>query len=248
MTELRLVAAQRPAALRLLDRVLDLAFPPRCVSCVRFGPFICDGCLATVARAGPARCSICWMPIREPTREPPTGGACARCRAVRPSFTAVRSAFVYEGAARDAVHALKFRGLSAIAPPMAVLMAEQLVDWSPPVDSIVPVPLAGSRRRQRGYNQSELLAKELSRLTAIPLERRALMRPLSASPQYRLSDRDERRRNVSAAFLPGKSVPQGSILLVDDVITTGATLDACSRVLIGAGVAWVFALTFARED
>ena len=233
MTELRLVAAQRPAALRLLDRVLDLAFPPRCVSCVRFGPFICDGCLATVARADPARCSICWMPIREPTREPPAGRA---------------SAFVYEGAARDAVHALKFRGLSAIAPPMAVLMAEQLVDWSPPVDSIVPVPLAGSRRRQRGYNQSELLAKELSRLTTIPLERRALIRPLSASPQYRLSDRDERRRNVSAAFLPGKSVPQGSILLVDDVITTGATLDACSRVLIGAGVAWVFALTFARED
>jgi ComF family protein len=188
------------------------------------------------------------MPIREPAGEPSPGRLCGRCRAIRPSFTGVRSVFVYEHAARDAVHALKFRGLSAIAPRMAGLMAQRLVDWGPPIDSIVPVPLAGSRRRQRGYNQSELLAKELSRLTALPLAPRALLRPRSASPQYRLSDRDERRRNVSGAFVAGKRVPQGGVLVVDDVITTGATLDACSRVLADAGVERVFALTFSRED
>jgi len=248
VSELRLVGAHRPPAARLLGRTLDLVFPPRCVSCESFGAFICESCLARVTRADPPRCPVCWMPIREPAGEPPPGRACGRCGASRSSFTAVRSVFVYEAAARDAVHALKFRGLSAIAPPMAVLMAEQLVDWSPPVDSIVPVPLAGSRRRQRGYNQSELLAKELSRLTAVPLAPRALIRPRSAPPQYRLSDRDERRRNVSGVFKSGKRVPQGGVLLVDDVITTGATLDACARVLVVAGATRVFALTFARED
>jgi ComF family protein len=146
------------------------------------------------------------------------------------------------------VHALKFRGVSAVASVMAGFMAQRLIEWSPPVDSIVPVPLAGSRRRERGYNQSELLAKELSRLTDIPLARRALVRPRSASPQYRLNDRDERRRNVTGAFLPGKRVPRGGVLLVDDVITTGATLNACACVLIEAGAGPVFALTFARED
>ena len=188
------------------------------------------------------------MPFRERARETSPGGGCRRCRAIRPSFRAVRSVFVYEAAARDAVHALKFRGLSAIASSMAALMAERLVDWSPPVDAIVPVPLAGSRRRQRGYNQSELLAKELSRLTAVPLAPRALIRPRSSSPQYRLSNRDERRRNVCGVFSSGKRVPRGSVLLVDDVMTTGATLDACARVLIEAGTGPVFGLTFARED
>ena len=188
------------------------------------------------------------MPLRERAGELLPGRVCLRCRAIRPSFRAVRAVFVYEAVARDAVHALKFRGLSSIAPRMAALMAERLVDWNPPVDAIVPVPLAGSRRRQRGYNQSELLAKELARLTAVPLEPRALIRPRSAPPQYRLSDRDERRRNVSGVFKSGKRVPEGGVLLVDDVMTTGATLDACARVLMETGAGPVFGLAFARED
>ena len=248
MTELRLVAGRRPVGAQLLDRALDLVFPPRCVSCDRFGAFICENCLDEGTGADPPRCPICWMPSREAAGGPTPRPTCVRCRAVRPSFIAARSVFVYAAAARDAVHALKFRGLSAIAPTMAGLMAERLVKWSPPVDCIVPVPLAAGRRRERGYNQSELLAKELSRLTAIPVDQRALVRPDSASPQYRLADREERRRNVSAAFRAGRRVPQGNVLLVDDVMTTGATLDACARVLLEAGAGPVFALTFARED
>jgi ComF family protein len=248
MTELRTIVGRRPTPVRLLDRALDLVFPPRCVSCDSFGAFLCKGCVATVTNADPPRCPTCWMPGSDPAGESVPGIECGRCRAIRPSFKAVRSVFVYQAAARDAVHALKFRGVSAVASIMAGFMAQRLVEWSPPIDSIVPVPLAGSRRRQRGYNQSELLAKVLSRLTAIPLARRALVRPRSASPQYRLNDRDERRRNVTGAFLPGKRGPRGGVLLVDDVITTGATLNACACVLIEAGAGPVFALTFARED
>jgi ComF family protein len=155
---------------------------------------------------------------------------------------------VYDGTARDAVHALKFRGLSALAPVMAGEMAEVLSEWIPPINSIVAVPLAGHRRRLRGYDQAQLLANELSRLTGIPLARHALVRSRSTPPQARTVGREERRRNIAGAFAKGRHVPEGGTLLIDDVVTTGATLDACARVLIDEGAGPVFALTFARED
>jgi ComF family protein len=225
---------------RVVDRALDLVFPPRCVSCDAFGSFICARCRTDMVPAEGPRCLTCWMPFRPPY-------SCRHCRFHRLALSGVRSAFVYEAAARDALLALKFRGLSAVAPLMAASMADCLTDWNPPVESIVPVPLAGHRRRLRGYNQSELLAQELSRLTGIPLVRRALVRRRSTLPQARLPGED-RRLNVAAAFTPGRLVPHGKVLLIDDVITTGATLDACARVLLSEGVETVFALTFARED
>jgi len=246
---------RNPPASRLWERALDLIFPPRCVSCNSFGAFICDRCLSGMTKAGPPRCPTCWVPVLPARR----GGSrvegpaeqeteCGRCRGGRMAFKGLRSVFVYEGASRDAVHAIKFRGLSAVAPRMAALMAERLLEWSPPVQAIVPVPLAGHRRRQRGYNQSELLAKEASRLSGIPLARRALVRRRGTPPQVRQPDEWARRRNVAGAFAPGRTVPSGGILLIDDVVTTGATLDACARVLISEGSGPVFALTFARED
>lgn len=240
---------QRTAVARLWGHALDLVFPPRCVSCNRFGAFICGPCVAGAARAEPPRCPRCWMPASShraelAEREP----QCRRCRWRRPAFTAVRAAFVYEGAAREAVHALKFRGVSAVAPRMASLMTELLFEWQPRVGAIVPVPLAGRRRRERGYNQSELLAKEVSRIAGIPLERRALVRRRPTAPQARQTGEEARRRNVAGAFAPGSRPAHGGILLIDDVVTTGATLDGCARVLISEGAGPVFALTFARED
>jgi ComF family protein len=231
---------RKPALSRVLDRALDLVFPPRCVSCNSFDALICDRCRAEMVPADGPRCQTCWMPI-DPKAD------CRRCWARRPRLRAVRSAFVYENAARDAVLALKFRGLSSVAPLLAQSMAEVLSDWRPPVESIVPVPLSGRRRRIRGYNQSELLAGEVSRLSGITLNRRALIRRRDTTAQARTSG-DERWQNVADAFRPAKGMPTGSVLLVDDVITTGATLEACARVLVSAGAAAVFALTFARED
>jgi ComF family protein len=192
-----------------------------------------------IPAAGP-RCDICWMPI-EPSRQ------CRRCRSHRTAFDGARAAFVYEGAARDAVLALKFRGVSAVAAEMGRSMAATLAEWRPDADSILPVPLSGQRRRLRGYNQSQLLAKELSHLTGLPLESRALTRRRHTHPQTTLTG-DARWQNVWESFRPGKAVPSGGIILIDDVITTGATLDACARVLLTEGAEAVFALTFARED
>jgi ComF family protein len=232
--------SRKPALVRVLDRALDLVFPPRCVSCDAFGPFICDRCRDEMAPADGPRCETCWMPIDQ-------RASCRRCWAHRPRLRAVRSAFVYETAARDSVLALKFRGLSAVAPPMARLMAEVLAEWRPPVQCIVPVPLSGQRRRTRGYNQSELLTKEISRLTGIPLHGRALIRRHRTAAQTRTTG-GARWQNVAGAFRAGSDVPASGVLLIDDVITTGATLDACARVLLGGGAEAVFALTFARED
>jgi ComF family protein len=172
---------------------------------------------------------------------------CRRCYYQRPTLIGVRAAFVYEAAARDAVLALKFRGLSAVAPLMARSMAEVLADWRPRVTCIVSVPLSGQRRRLRGYNQSELLAKDVSRLTGIPINRRALVRRRHTHAQAAL-DGDARWQNVNGAFRAGKQAPTDGVLLIDDVITTGATLNACARVLIDEGAGAVFALTFGRED
>jgi ComF family protein len=226
----------------LWERALDLVFPRRCVGCAATGAFLCTNCLATLPRAVPPRCPTCWMPSEGP--EAP----CRRCRDRAFHLEATRCTFVYEGAARAAVNALKYRGLSALAESMALPMAECLAEWSPPVAAIVPVPLAGQRRRLRGYNQSELLGRELSWLSGLPLASGALVRRRSTTPQARSTDEAARRQNVAAAFALGPAAVNGAVLLVDDVLTSGATLDACARVLLDGGAGPVFALTFARED
>ncbi len=222
-------------------RTLDLVFPPRCVGCRSFGSFLCSRCLATMPRAQPPRCPVCWMPG--------AGGICRRCRGRPFAFKAARCPFVYDGAAREAIHALKYQGVSAVAGVMAPAMAECLEEWAPPAAALVPVPLTGARRRSRGYNQSEVLARELSRLSGLPLATGVLVRRRGAPPQARATDEAARRANVADAFaVRRRDSLAGPLILVDDVMTSGATLDSCARVLRAAGHGPVYALTFARED
>jgi len=176
-------------------------------------------------------------------------GGCERCRAQRPAVLETRSVFVFGGAMREALHALKYRGVSALAPQLAGEMAGLLRKWSPPVDCIVPVPLTTTRRRQRGYNQAELLGRELGRAAGLPQPSAALSRLHYAGPQARSPDEESRRRNVAGAFRADPRLASGrAVLLIDDVTTSGATLNACAAALLDAGAASVRALTLARED
>jgi ComF family protein len=152
--------------------------------------------------------------------------------------------------ARDAVHALKYNYLSALAQPMAQLMARYVEEEEAvAADVFVAVPLYARRQRLRGYNQSALLARELSRLCGLPLTQRGLARRRNTPPQARSADAEARKRNVTDAFVADRRWVEGKrILLIDDVMTTGATLDACASALRRAGAASVWALTFARED
>lgn len=227
-------------ARRVASTALDALFPPKCVGCGNFGAFICDRCLETAPRAAGNRCPRCWSTLED--------FSCPNCKHHAVAFTAMRSAFSYGGAAREAVLSLKFHGVSALAPRMASQMTTALREWSPPVDMIVPVPLGWLRRRTRGYNQSELLGSEIARESGLPLERHALRRTRRTAPQARQPDAVSRRENVRGAFGPGSRPVRGNVLLIDDVSTTGATLDACAQALLASGSASVYALTFARED
>lgn len=229
------------SASTILTRALDVVFPPRCVGCGEFGQYLCEGCVEFSAGSDGGRCERCWSRCADPL-------VCAVCSNHLPAYEALRAPFAYDGAPRQAVLSLKFRGVSAIAPTMAIHLYETMRAWSPEVDAIVPVPLHPSRRRSRGYNQSELLARELSHLADLPLETRALRRARSTRPQTEQPDAASRRHNVADAFAPGKRPVTGSVLLVDDVTTTGATLDACARALLASGATQVHALTFTRED
>ncbi len=231
----------RPLA-RVAQAVLDAVFPPRCVACGAHGSFLCQACREALPRALPPRCPLCWQPERQ-------GAMCGRCAAARPTFVGARTVCLYEGPAREAVRALKYHHLAALARPMAEVMAVYLESEALPADVVVPVPLFGRRQRLRGYNQSALLARELARLSGLPLVERGLARRRDTPPQARSVDAEARRRNVSDAFAADRRRVEGRcVLVIDDVMTTGATLDACAQALGQAGAASVWALTFARED
>jgi ComF family protein len=198
----------------------------------------------------PLVCALCrarWLPLPDPfcarCGQPLEGDLeCRICPAWRPEFTGVRSAVWLTGTARAAVHHLKYSGwwrvVEAMAPAMRRLepLAGAVV--------LVPVPLGAARRRERGYNQSELLANALSRLLDIPVRPDLLRRRRDTDRQTGLAP-DARRANVAGAF-EGRRPGGRRAVLVDDVFTTGATLHAAAEALFDAGAGEVSAVTFAR--
>lgn len=171
---------------------------------------------------------------------------CAACLAHPPEFDIARSLFVYDGPLREAIHTLKFQGRRVAAGPLGTLLA----DLAPPevttrVGAVVPVPLHASRMATRGFNQAELLARPLAARLGVPCLTRALVRLRQNLPQAGL-DAAGRRRNVLDAFAPGRAAVPGTVLLVDDVFSTGATAGACAGALRRCGAARVFVLTLAR--
>jgi len=221
---------------------LELLFPSRCLGCGRSGTFLCDPCAQRLTPALPPRCARCWEPRS-------LAGECLSCQLRPPAFDALRTAFVYDGLARDLVQTLKYRGQTALAERMGRLLAQAACRSGLHADVAVPVPLSGLRKRTRGYNQAEALARTLGRALALPVEPKALVRLRHTAPQARGAGAEARRANVAGAFRAGADAVAGrSVLLVDDVATTGATLSACASALKEAGAASVWALTFARED
>ncbi len=202
---------------------LDVLFPVRCIGCGRSGSYICVACLAEAKRPPP---------------EPPPGSG---------PLADVLTPFAYEGVARTAVQHLKYRGLRSLVPEMARPMAWELAVAVPPPFTLVPVPLHPTRQRERGFNQAELLAKELARLLDAPLAADALRRTKETSSQVDTSTRAERLQNVRDAFTAPSRVDGETFVLVDDVTTTGATLLAAAQTLLSAGAARVYGLTFAHE-
>ncbi len=159
----------------------------------------------------------------------------------------IRSAFPFQGPIQDAIYAFKYRGACQLAPLLARCMAEFWLRFQENVDVLVPVPLHPDRERQRGYNQAALLAEELGPLIERPVVTEALVRVRPTRSQTQLNS-VERRRNVAGAFACARSddICGRDIMLVDDVATTGATLDACAAALLAGDAHSVRAFTLAR--
>ncbi len=224
----------------LLERTsraaLDLLFPPRCALCRAGGSMLCDACVAALPPADGVRCPRCWTP---------STGLCAHCGS-RPviAFTAIRAPFVMEEGARDLVHQLKYGGMSALGGPMGALMSAGLAS---DCDLVVAVPLHRGRQRSRGYNQAALLAGGAALPAGLPVDGNAVARVRSTKPLARSMHRAERRAIVEGAFAARPERVDGRrIVLIDDVATTGATLDACATALLAAGAAGVRCVAFAR--
>jgi ComF family protein len=224
-------------ARRLPTAALDLLFPPRCVGCGQLGTVLCDTCVQQFEPVGRNVCPRCGRPGNSTT-------LCNHCRRHPPRFRAARSAFLFADPLQDAVHALKYQGESRLAGPLAGAMQTVI---SPPeaLDGVVPVPLHTSHLAERGYNQAALLAEPLASAWGLPMIEAALARIRQTRSQVGLS-LDERRSNVGGAFVADPQVAGSRLLLVDDVCTTGATLDACAAALLEAGARAVWGVTLAR--
>lgn len=177
-----------------------------------------------------------------------SGIVCADCAKRPMEIDGIRSVLRFEGTTRQAVLQFKYKNVKALAAPLAALMGEYLHGHPLPATVLVPVPLHPRRLRERGYNQSLLLAREVSRLASLPMADRVLLRVKNTPPQTRTKTARERQRNTANAFACRPRLLQGrQVLLIDDVCTSGATLNACAHALKRAGAASVWGLTLARE-
>ncbi len=221
---------------------LDVLFPRTCVSCNKQNGYLCDECLANkTTPLKPPWCDRCGLPAK-------AGGQCAFCRDHPPAFAGLRTAYAFEGALREAVLSLKYRGLRAAGEELGDLLARFVVDHPLPVDVIVPVPLHPRRLKERGYNQAEVIARPLGEAASLAVTPAALQRTVWTEPQARMGDRTHRARNVNGAFAARAELVAGRrVAVVDDVCTTGATLNACADALTAAGAVSVWGLTLARE-
>jgi len=234
---------------RIADGLLSVLVAPACAACGASlshpsrGP-VCDGCWNAVGGFTPPLCSQCGDPLTS-WRVLDDAGRCARCRHRRSLLTASRAIVAYEGTLRAIVHAFKYEGCRSLSVRLGARLRESAADLLGAADVVVPVPLHRSRRRMRGYNQ----ARELAARLGVPVV--DALRRVRATPSQTDLPAEARQDNVRNAFalrrwLAAPTLAGLRIVIVDDVSTTGATIEACARVLRAAGAADVSAATAAR--
>lgn len=226
-----------------IRKLLDYVYPPRCPVCDRVSPEgICGDCRKKMPYIREAFCLKCGKPLEDEQQE-----YCADCLKKKHSFDLGRALFSYRGQIRSSLYRLKYGNKREYAKVYGREMARRFGRWirQTGVTLIIPVPLHRSRRRERGYNQAALLARELGRCTGIPVEEKLLLRVRKTAPLKTMS-KAERTANLRGAFAVSGRIPGGShILLVDDIYTTGSTADAAAACLKGHGCSRVFLLTVA---
>lgn len=227
--------ARSASALR--QALLDLLFPPRCVVCRRVGEWFCSACRQAIEKILPPICNRCGRPLRHPE--------CPYCQKLPLQIDGTRATAFFEGSLRTAIHAFKYSHRIELANPLGEMLSDYVALHPFPVDALIPVPLHAERERARGYNQSKLLAQVLGQQRQLPVWDDVLTRSRHTRPQVEL-DAVDRRENVHNAFIATQRVMGAQILLIDDVCTTGATMDACGIALKERGAKSVWGLAIAR--
>lgn len=251
------LGAPRELARRALEAALDVLFPPCCAACDRFlspppRDTFCGPCQSQIRLARPPFCGRCGRPYQH---EWQGSHLCGECLLRPPSFSSARSWACYPRHSdashplRQVIHRFKYGRRASLGEPLGRLLAQACEPWfrASELDLMVPVPLHPRRLRWRGFNQSVLLGREVGRAWNLPLDPFVLTRRTETRTQTSLSLK-ERRPNVRGAFAvaPRRTVRQMRLLLVDDIYTSGATVEECTRVLLHAGARDVQVLTLAR--
>lgn len=247
LTSLEQLAPSGSAWLKELGNAfVDLLFPPRCVACHRLGPWLCPQCRREIEVIQPPVCLHCGQPLDEGVAP---GAKCARCQSASSALDGLRAYAYHSGPLREAIHQFKYEDLRSLTAPLGELMAKGWNALAPDgceIDALVPVPLHASRLRQRGYNQAALLAHELGASLQLPVVEDVLVRVKATAPQVGLGAK-ARQLNVKGAFqCVNDSLSGRQVLLIDDVCTTGSTLEAGATALREQGAASVWAYTLAR--
>ncbi len=221
--------------------LVDWLFPPTCLGCGEEGVFICPECFSKVKLVPRDVCNYCGSFTSKK-------GECPNCDGKKLPYTGFRAFAYYDGVVRQAIHHLKYQNDLTIGRYLAgwLQLVYQRTDWD--TDLIIPIPIGEQKRLERGYNQAERLSKPLSELLGIPYTCDALVRINEISSQVGLNH-EQRRENVRQAFVArAREVKNKNILLVDDVFTSGATMEAAATELMAAGSTKVFCLTVAKVN
>ncbi|GER93367.1 ComF family protein [Dissulfurispira thermophila] len=226
-----------------VSKLLNIFFSAKCPICGNesdyhlYNPF-CTRCWRGIERySGPA-CNICGMPTTSNLST-----ICELCLKKPPAFSKVLYYGIYDGALKEAIHLLKFNGVKRLSGPLSLMLSELPI---PKADGIIPVPLHPNRLYKREFNQTASISRHLSKNLKIPLMIDVLKKIKETPPQTDVSGK-ERFKNIRNAFKVCREINGMNLLLIDDVITTGATIRECSKVLIKAGAKSVVVIALARS-
>ena len=226
----------------------DFVLPPRCPLCTRAieppDPHaFCSDCLSQVTFIGSPLCTRCGTPFASSGEE---DHLCGRCLTEVVPYDTARAVYAFSGSIREAIHAFKYQNKTYLAKTLVRFMERSSLQFDfHHYDALVPVPLHRNRLIQRGYNQSLLLAREIGHRHRVPVDARMLIKVQDSIPQTELTG-VRRKQNVRGVFALGGNPGGKTILLIDDVLTTGATVSECARVLRRGGARKTDILAMAR--